>query len=76
MHALVAQHRPASGRLYRNDKGHFTDITIAAGLWNLGYGPGAIASDLDHDGRTDLFVANDYLEGLPLHAPEERDPPR
>jgi hypothetical protein len=62
VHALVAQYRSASGRLYRNDKGHFTDITIAAGLWNLGYGLGAIASDLDHDGRTDLFVANDYLE--------------
>jgi hypothetical protein len=43
--------------LYRNDgKGHFTDVTRAAGLAVELYGLGATAADYDNDGRVDLYV--------------------
>jgi Flp pilus assembly protein TadD len=45
--------------LYRNDgKGHFADVTTAAGLPAFGALPGAAAFvDVDHDGDTDLLIA-------------------
>jgi hypothetical protein len=46
--------------LFRNDCGHFVDVTNEAGIndWH-GQGLGVVAADLDDDGRLDLFVAND-----------------
>lgn len=46
-----------SGALLRNDgRGHFTDVTSAAGL-NVGMqAMAAVAGDFDNDGLTDLFV--------------------
>lgn len=54
----------AGDRLYRNDAGHFTDVTINAGIKSnpLGYGLSAIASDVNNDGWPDLYVTNDYVE--------------
>ncbi|RLD21057.1 MAG: hypothetical protein DRI69_04945, partial [Bacteroidetes bacterium] len=52
-----------SGRLYRNDDNKkFTDVTGKAGLANFGYGLGAVATDLNNDGWTDLYCAFDYDE--------------
>jgi hypothetical protein len=46
--------------LFRNDKGHFVDVTREAGIADRdGRGLGVIAADLDDDGDVDLFVAND-----------------
>jgi tetratricopeptide (TPR) repeat protein len=46
--------------LFRNDGGHFVDITASAGIIDRdGRGLGVVAADLDDDGRIDLFVAND-----------------
>jgi tetratricopeptide (TPR) repeat protein len=46
--------------LFRNDCGRFVDVTNQAGIndWH-GQGLGVVATDLDDDGRVDLFVAND-----------------
>ena len=46
--------------LFRNDCGRFVDVTDQAGIndWH-GQGLGVVATDLDDDGRLDLFVAND-----------------
>ena len=45
---------------FRNDKGHFTDLTDQAGLVDRdGRGLGVVAVDVDDDNRVDLFVAND-----------------
>lgn len=48
-------------RLLRNlGDGRFEDVTAAAGLAEVArHGLGVIAADLDYDGRTDLYVAND-----------------
>ena len=51
-----------SDRLYRNDGTHFTDITKSAGIFNRAYGLNVVASDLNDDGWTDLYVSNDYEE--------------
>ena len=55
--------------LYHNDgNGHFTDITGKAGLAKLlGKGLGIAIADMDHDGRTDIFIANDSVREFLLH---------
>ena len=54
----------AGDRLYRNDGGHFVDVSAAAGTYGgaLGFGLGVVASDFDGDGCMDLYVANDFQE--------------
>ena len=43
--------------LYRNDgKGHFEDVTQAAGLDKTFYGQGVAVGDYDNDGDPDLYV--------------------
>jgi len=58
-------HHPRAGdRLYRNDRNHFVDVSEKAHIYGgvEGYGLGVVASDLNMDGCTDLFVANDFQE--------------
>jgi hypothetical protein len=46
--------------VFRNDGGRFLDVTEEAGIVDRdGRGLGVVAADLDGDGQTDLFVAND-----------------
>ncbi len=51
-----------SNRLFRNDKGHFTDITKSAGVESSAFGLSASIGDFNQDGWLDVFVANDYIE--------------
>lgn len=57
----VHAHAPAPNTLWRNElPGGFRDVTRAAGVADArGRTLGALAADLDGDGWTDLFVAND-----------------
>lgn len=52
---------PSSSTLYHNNgNGTFTDVTDRAGLRAaVGNGLGVVVSDVDGDGRVDVFVAND-----------------
>lgn len=50
-------------KLYRNDNGRFTEIGLQAGIVNnFGYALSVVTSDLNNDGYTDIFVANDFAE--------------
>ncbi len=59
---LLKTRRSPTSRLYRNDGARFTDITEASGLLTYGYALGVSVSDLDGDGRQDIYVANDYVQ--------------
>ena len=54
----------AGDRLYRNDGGHFTDVSAKAGIYGGGEasGLGVVVSDVNLDGCPDLYVANDFQE--------------
>ena len=54
----------ASDRLFRNDEGHFTDVTEEAGILGgaMSYGLGVVNPDLNADGRPDVYVCNDFHE--------------
>jgi hypothetical protein len=47
---------------HNNGDGTFTDVSKASGIGNyLGKGWGVVATDINNDGRMDLFVANDTV---------------
>ncbi len=54
-------HSPAADKLYRNDGTYFTDVSVASGIREDGYGLGVVVTDVNHDGYPDVYVANDYL---------------
>ena len=50
-----------SDHFYRNDGNFFTDISKSAGIWNSAYGLSVAVSDLNYDGRPDVYVSNDFI---------------
>lgn len=50
-----------TGRLYRNDGGHFTNVSKQAGILIEGYGLGVNITDINRDGWKDIYVTNDFL---------------
>ncbi len=57
-------YEPAVNTLFRNrGDGTFEDVSERSGIRGFaGASLGAVAADLDGDGRTDLYVANDRME--------------
>ncbi len=56
---------PTSGdKLFRNDDGHFVDVTQEAGIIStvIGYGLGIATSDINLDGWPDIYIGNDFHE--------------
>lgn len=51
-------------RLYRNDKGHYVDISEAAHIYGsvIGFGLGVTVGDVNQDNWPDLYVSNDFYE--------------
>jgi enediyne biosynthesis protein E4 len=54
----------SGSRLFRNDNGHFQDVTIAAGIHSGSneYGLGIAVTDFNNDGWPDIYVSNDFQE--------------
>ncbi len=54
----------AGDKLFRNDNGRFTEVTLEAGIKSnsLGFGLGVAIADIDKDGWPDIYVSNDYIE--------------
>ena len=54
----------AADKLYRNDDGHFTDVSKQAGISGnpISFGLGIAVSDINNDGWQDIYVSNDYTE--------------
>ncbi len=53
-----------SDRLFQNNGPalpHFTDISQKAGIYNRAYGLSTLFTDFDADGRSELFVGNDFV---------------
>ena len=47
--------------LYKNNGNNtFTNVSTEMGIRNFSYGLGVVASDVNNDGWTDVFIANDY----------------
>jgi enediyne biosynthesis protein E4 len=51
-------------RLYRNDNGHFTDVSEQAHIYGseIGFGLGVTVGDLNNDGWEDMYISNDFFE--------------
>ena len=58
--------QPSSSLLFHNDgDGTFTEVSRGTDLASsLGKALGAVATDVDNDGRLDLFVANDTVQNF------------
>ncbi len=58
-------YKPQKGSFYRNlGNGHFKDVTKESGLGSAhGYALACMFCDFNNDGKTDLYVANDQLQG-------------
>lgn len=51
-------------KLYRNDHGHFKDVSDSAGIYGstIGFGLGINVADLNSDMWPDIYVSNDFFE--------------
>jgi enediyne biosynthesis protein E4 len=51
-------------KLFRNDGGHFTDVSAKAGIYGSvqAFGLGVMVGDIDKDGWEDIYVCNDFFE--------------
>jgi tetratricopeptide (TPR) repeat protein len=54
---LGEPNRAETMRLYQNNGGSFTDVSIEVGLNKIGYAMGANYGDLDNDGYPDIYLS-------------------
>ncbi|MEO7988249.1 MAG: VCBS repeat-containing protein [Chryseolinea sp.] len=51
-------------KLYKNEKGHFVDVSEFAGIYGsvIGFGLGVTVGDVNNDNWPDIYVSNDFYE--------------
>lgn len=51
-------------KLFRNDNGHFYNVSEAAGIYGsvIGFGLGITVGDVNNDNWPDLYISNDFYE--------------
>lgn len=51
-------------KMFRNDGGHFTDISEEAGIYGslIGFGLGITIGDVNNDNWLDMYISNDFYE--------------
>ncbi|NMC37662.1 MAG: VCBS repeat-containing protein, partial [Bacteroidales bacterium] len=51
-------------KLFRNDNGHFVDVTKESGIYSskIGFGLGVNVADINRDGWPDIYISNDFFE--------------
>jgi hypothetical protein len=60
--------QPIAPLVFHNDgNGHFTEVSQKIGLSKPGKGLGIALGDYDHDGKIDIFVANDSMVEFLYH---------
>ncbi|MGH7453122.1 MAG: FG-GAP repeat domain-containing protein, partial [bacterium] len=54
----------AGDKLFKNEQGHFINVTAEAGIYEsiLGYGLGVAIGDINWDGFPDIYISNDFHE--------------
>lgn len=59
-----ARSESGGDKLYRNDKGKFTDVSEKAGIYGseIGFGLGITVGDVNNDGWDDIYISNDFFE--------------
>lgn len=65
LHHLKTDYDPlAADKLYRNDEGHFVDVSAQSGISGnpISFGLGVAVADINNDGWPDIYVSNDYTE--------------
>lgn len=57
-------HALSGGKLFRNDKLKFSDVSSGSGITStaIGYGLGIVVSDINSDGFPDVYIGNDFHE--------------
>ncbi|MBV9622686.1 MAG: CRTAC1 family protein [Acidobacteria bacterium] len=68
-YCIPRAYNPSPSWLFHNNgDGTFTDVSKESGIAdNLGKAWGVVATDIDNDGRMDLFVANDTVQNFLFH---------
>jgi hypothetical protein len=58
------QMKGGGDHLFRNDNGHFTEVTKQAGIHGslISFGLGVTVGDVNDDGYPDVYVSNDFYE--------------
>jgi enediyne biosynthesis protein E4 len=65
-YCIPTLYKPSPSRLFHNNgDGTFSDVSESSGIAkHLGKAWGVVATDLNNDGRMDLFVANDTVQNF------------